>query len=252
MEGSPGTAIVCSTRSGQVALDGDLDNSPFASSMINAMSESGKSFAEVMSDVVKQTYTATDKRQCPIVNGTLLSEFVFNPNGAQIKKIVSNIPKKQVDSQPAVATQHPAPAVMAVESTYDGVNAIIRNPRRSGNKVMVDIVLTNKTAKSISGSFCGKEPCFGFDDYRIAAWDDQGNEYSFEGNGKIKIFKGTDRMWDVSINLPPNVPVKYTLCIDEVPSSVTALPLLTISFRGLNPYESYGQTLMRARNLPIE
>ncbi len=253
MEGSPGTAIICSTRSGQVALDGDTDNSPFATSMINAMAESGKGFSEMMSDVVKLTYASTDKRQCPIVNGTLLSEFVFNPNGAQINKLMASASKKHVaaPSEPAVSSK-PAYTAPSAECSYDGVSVRIQSPRRSGNKLLVDIVITNKTSQSMSGGFCGKEPCFGFDDYMIAAWDDQGNEYAYEGNHKIKLFKGTDRMWNLDINLPPEVPVKYTLCIEDVPSSVVSLPLLTISFRGLDPYQSYGQTLVKARNLPIQ
>lgn len=252
MEGSPGTAIICSTRSGQVALDGAADNSPFASSMINAMADSGKSFSEMISNVVKQTYTATDKRQCPIVNGTLLSEFVFNPNGAQIKKIAAEVSEREIAPAPAPQISQVAQAAPSAESSYEGIKAMINKPRRSGSKLLVDIVITNKTSKAISGKFVGKEPCMGFDEYQIAAWDDLGNEYTFEGGNKIKLFKGTERMWNTDINLPPEVPVKYTLCIDDVPSSATALPLLTIAFRGIDPYQSYGQTLIRVRNLPLQ
>ena len=78
MEGSPGAVIVFSTESGKVALDGDGDNSPFAASLLNNLSANAL-FLETMNNVVLETYDATDHKQYPLIIGSPLTKFNFNP-----------------------------------------------------------------------------------------------------------------------------------------------------------------------------
>lgn len=79
MEGEAGDVIIFSTQSGKVALDGEGDNSPFASSLLQNLSKGSTSFSETMNGVVRDTYQATQQKQYPLIIGTLLTDFNFNP-----------------------------------------------------------------------------------------------------------------------------------------------------------------------------
>lgn len=270
MEGAPGTAIVCSTRSGQVALDGETDNSPFAASFINALAEKGKNFSELMSNVGKATYQATDSKQCPIVSGMLLDDFVFNPTGAQITPVsakaataaapATTVAKASPAASTAVATTTAAAtsapkAVVAsnvsVQCDVPDFQVRVSPGKRIGNNVWVDVVFVNGGPKSKTFGFCGKEPCAGYDDYMTAAWDDNGDSYELDRGG-IFVLKGDERMYNLEITAPSGVPVKYRLKINDVPASVRSFPMLSIAFRGLMPGESYGQAVVKVRNLPVQ
>lgn len=264
MEGNPGTAVICSTRSGQVALDGDSDNSPFTTAFVNALADRGRGFSDMMSRVVKSTYDITDRRQCPIVNGTLLSDFVFNPVGTAIRTLtsvassavaaaVSTAPAPQPAYQQQSAYQQPAPPsvpAIIVENDVPNLAVSVAPARRAGNNVMVDIVFTNMGSKAKKCSFVDKEPCAGYDDYVTTAWDLNGDSYEMRGGG-MTLMKGEERLWDAP-TLPSGVPVKITLVIHNVPRNVNMFAMLSMAFRDLMPGESYGQALMRVRNLPIQ
>lgn len=86
MEGGIGSVIVFSTQSGKTADDGEGDNSPFAASLINNLSDP-VSFSETMTNVVKDTYEITDHQQYPLVVGSLINDFRFNPSGNELKKV---------------------------------------------------------------------------------------------------------------------------------------------------------------------
>lgn len=268
MEGNPGTAVICSTRSGQVALDGDSDNSPFTSAFVNALGEKGRGFSDMMSRVVKSTYEATDRRQCPIVNGTLLSDFIFNPSGTTIRTLTSKAVQPGQATQQAQTTQpvrqsqpaqqkqvapqtQPQPSLPVVQHDVPDLRIGVTNALRVGKNVFIDVVFINDGAKSAKAGFVGREPCAGYDDYITCAWDSNGDEYRLDG-GKITLFKGQERMYNYSLVLPPGVPVKVRMMISDVPAGVTSFPMLTIAFRDLMPYESYGQALVRVRNVSIQ
>lgn len=121
--------------------------------------------------------------------------------------------------------------------------------KRVGKNVCVEVVFINEGEKSKKASFVGKEPCVGFDDYVTAAWDTDGEVYEME-RGAIAAFKGEDRLYG-SFNMPEGVPVKVRLMIYNVPESVTRFPMLSMAFRDLMPFTSYGQALIKARNVPI-
>lgn len=263
IEGNPGTAVICSTRSGQVALDGDSDNSPFTTAFVNALSDRGRGFSDMMSRVVKSTYDITDRRQCPIVNGTLLSDFVFNPVGTAIRTLtsvassavaaaVSAAPEPQSAYQQS-AYQQPVPSslpAIMVENDVPNLAVSVAPARRAGKNVLVDIIFTNMGSQAKKCTFVDKEPCAGYDDYVTTAWDLSGNSYEMNGGG-MTLMKGEERLWSAP-TLPSGVPVKITLVIHNVPRNVNMFAMLSMAFRDMMPGESYGQALMRVRNLPIQ
>ncbi|MDE6859552.1 MAG: caspase family protein [Duncaniella sp.] len=264
MEGNPGTAIICSTRSGQVALDGETDNSPFTTAFVNALADRGRGFADMMSRVVKSTYDITERRQCPIVNGTLLSDFIFNPIGTTIRTLTSvasnavassslgasSVSSSAPAATTAVAPSRPAAPQIGVECDVPGLTIKVSPGKRSGKNVLIDVVFINNTSDAMKAGFVGKEPCAGYDDYVTSAWDINGDVYGLE-QGDIWVLKGNDRLYE-PLTLPLGVPVKVRLVVRGVAGGVTLFPLLSMAFRDLMPYESYGQALVRVRNLPIQ
>jgi len=78
MEGFPGMVITFSTRAGQTADDGKGYNSPFAKAFLDNLSGS-YSFQDMMSRVANDTYNNTNQVQYPVVIGTLMTNFIFNP-----------------------------------------------------------------------------------------------------------------------------------------------------------------------------
>lgn len=74
-----GTFISYSTQPGNVALDGDGRNSPFASALLKYMRQPGKSLTSVMIDVRKDVVAATSGKQVPWDHSALTGEFFFDP-----------------------------------------------------------------------------------------------------------------------------------------------------------------------------
>lgn len=75
-----GTFISYSTQPGNVALDGEGRNSPFAAALVNRMASPGKSLTSLMIDVRKDVVAATDGKQVPWDHSALTGEFFFDPN----------------------------------------------------------------------------------------------------------------------------------------------------------------------------
>lgn len=156
MEGAPGTAIVCSTRSGQVALDGDTDNSPFAASFINALNEKGRNFSDMMNRVGQATYQATAAKQCPIVSGMLLEDFVFNPSGTQIAQVRAKA------SAPAAGNHRMSDNAGAVPNRNNsGQTSTMQKKTYNSNYTLDDLVAYhggNKNNSEVSSSRPAAQP----------------------------------------------------------------------------------------------
>ena len=74
-----GTFISYSTQPGNVALDGDGRNSPFAAALSKRMSEPGRNLTSVMIDVRKDVIASTSGKQVPWDHSALTGEFYFDP-----------------------------------------------------------------------------------------------------------------------------------------------------------------------------
>lgn len=131
MEGAPGAVIVFSTESGKVALDGEGDNSPFAASLLKNITANA-SFLESMNNVVLDTYETTGHRQYPLIIGSPLTKFNFNP-GASAVKPSQRQPEKPVQPTPAVSA--PIPTVTAGNTATQNATTAKAGTSSSANLV---------------------------------------------------------------------------------------------------------------------
>jgi hypothetical protein len=74
-----GTFISYSTQPGNVALDGEGRNSPFANALLKRMQEPGKSLTSLMIDVRRDVVAVTGGKQVPWDHSALTGEFYFDP-----------------------------------------------------------------------------------------------------------------------------------------------------------------------------
>ena len=179
MEGGAGTVIVFSTESGKTAGDGEGDNSPFAESLIRNLGVASPSFSETMTAVVRDTYEATEHKQCPLVIGTPLTDFRFNPSADGSVSTSRNTSTRQLRPETQSQTKQP-------ESTTTST------PPRANNSVNTQAAaeLVSK-GKSLVKKFNAEEAV---DYFKRAA--DQGNveahyclgELYYNGNGVRKSF----------------------------------------------------------------
>lgn len=80
MEGSAGTIISFSTKSGEYASDGlESDNSPFTISLLKYIDEPNVKLQDLWRNVMQYTLEITDHKQEPTYSGILLEDFYFNP-----------------------------------------------------------------------------------------------------------------------------------------------------------------------------
>lgn len=94
MEGDINTVIVFSTASGYTASDGEGENSPFTTALIQNLIKPSKLYLETLNNVVRDTYNATGREQAPLMSGTLIINFVFQPEQT------ATAPKTQKSSGP--------------------------------------------------------------------------------------------------------------------------------------------------------
>ena len=80
--GGEGSVIAFATSPGDVALDGEGENSPFTSALIRHIDTPNASIQTVMTRVTGDVYDATEKRQRPWVNASLIGEVFLNKSTA--------------------------------------------------------------------------------------------------------------------------------------------------------------------------
>jgi len=76
--GGEGSVIAFATSPGDVALDGEGDNSPFTSALIRHIDTPNVSIQTVMTRVTGDVYETTERRQRPWVNASLIGEVFLN------------------------------------------------------------------------------------------------------------------------------------------------------------------------------
>lgn len=80
---SKGTFIAFATEPNNVALDGDGRNSPFTSALLENLERPGIEISTLMTDVRRSVYQATDGKQLPWTNSSLLEHFYFKEKGPE-------------------------------------------------------------------------------------------------------------------------------------------------------------------------
>ena len=79
-----GTFIAYSTQPGNVAVDGDGRNSPFAKALVTHMSAKGRNLTSTMIEVRKDVVAATGGQQVPWDHSSLTRDFYFQPGEADL------------------------------------------------------------------------------------------------------------------------------------------------------------------------
>ena len=92
VESGLGTLITFATQPGNVALDGDGVNSPFAAGMLKHMETPGLDVALVMRRVREDVISATSGSQIPWSNSSLTGSFIFKDRPKEESKPVAATP----------------------------------------------------------------------------------------------------------------------------------------------------------------
>ncbi len=79
MDAPAGAIIAFSTAPGQVALDGDGGNSPYATALVQAMTRPGLSIERVFKTARNAVYQSTNGLQIPWESSSLFTDFSFTP-----------------------------------------------------------------------------------------------------------------------------------------------------------------------------
>lgn len=78
-----GTLIAYATAPGDVALDGDTNNSPYTTALVKAISNgSGKTIESVFKTARREVLSATDDKQVPWETSSITGDFYFHPSSS--------------------------------------------------------------------------------------------------------------------------------------------------------------------------
>ncbi len=105
--GGSGSVIAFSTSPGDVALDGDGQNSPFTTALLKHIDEPNASIQTVMTRVTGDVYNETDRRQRPWVNASLIGEVFLNKTANQQ---VASLEQGTTGAQTSASTAPAAPS----------------------------------------------------------------------------------------------------------------------------------------------
>ena len=121
-----GTLIAFATDPKSTALDGKPgDNSPFTKALLAHIEDPGVPVGTVMDRVRADVFEATNKRQTPWVNTSIIGEFFLNPAEAAPK------PAEQPAQVAALAPQSPSPFAVAHAERQAQENKLWESAERS-------------------------------------------------------------------------------------------------------------------------
>lgn len=282
MEGSVGSVIVFSTQSGQVALDGDGDNSPFAYSLMKNIVQPDEGFSNVMTNVVRDTYVMTEQKQFPLMVGTLISDFRFNAPGTRVEGPKGNQPRvSEPKSQPtgepdstsgttkpgdsgsksgntggnnsaessqptsSSTTANPNISQPKVTSAAPEIEAYVESCRMSGGFLIVDLYIINKTSKDRELMILESDG-----NNKTALYDVDGNRY-FASERSLKVISSGETMGNAFyIKTPKNIPVKVQLRVPEA-AETDKIARIDIALRGLPTGGAYGNGTIKIFDIPV-
>lgn len=240
MEAGRGSVILFSTESGRVALDGEGDHSPFATALLSNIMKPGLQFSDVVNGIVRDTYNATEKKQYPMLVGTLLTDFSFNSSGsaATSGSVAQSVPAATSSSTPATHRQEPEEPVYQFVKTPSNIDIRPISTRCSGGKCIMEFAVTNLGRKLVSPGVVERE------DRESFMIDSEGNTYSFRS------FGGGGN-WMALGSLPPGVPVRKRVVINDFDPEVTSFATMFFNFRSTGNGAMYGIDQMELRNVPM-
>ncbi len=89
-----GTFISFATAPGQVAADGDGNNGLFTSKLLEHLQTPGLKIEEVFKRTTADVYTASNERQAPWVQYSVIGDFYFAPERLSLLQELSVKPKE--------------------------------------------------------------------------------------------------------------------------------------------------------------
>lgn len=115
--GGEGSVIAFATSPGDVALDGEGDNSPFTSALIRHIDTPNVSIQTVMTRVTGDVYDETEKRQRPWVNASLIGEVFLNKRAEAQGTEVASLGNTATSTPQATTTAPSTASTAATQST---------------------------------------------------------------------------------------------------------------------------------------
>jgi uncharacterized caspase-like protein len=136
--GGEGAVIAFSTSPGDVALDGEGQNSPFTNALLRHIDEPDVSIQTVMTRVTGDVFKETDERQRPWVNASLIGEVFLN----KTEQVAALTPATQNVQSDAVATVPSAVSVPANAAlAWEREKAVWDATESTGTKAAYDAYL---------------------------------------------------------------------------------------------------------------
>jgi len=120
--GGEGSVIAFATSPGDVALDGDGQNSPFTAALLRHIDTPNTPIQSVMTRVTGDVYRETDERQRPWVNASLIGEVFLNKTVET--SAASTTTQVAALQSPTTAVATPAPSATTAVTTGPAANVI--------------------------------------------------------------------------------------------------------------------------------
>lgn len=119
-----GTFVAYSTQPGNVALDGDGQNSPFTAALLRHMREPGADVHAVMRRVRGDVQRATSDQQIPWENSSLVDELAFNAAGVNVAPSSAVSPAGPATAVPPSPTAPPPARPSPVVESFSFVTGL--------------------------------------------------------------------------------------------------------------------------------
>ena len=146
-----GTFISFATAPGQIAADGEGSNGLFTSKLLDHIDTLGLKIEEVFKRTTADVYSASNKRQAPWVQYSVIGDFYFAPGNIAPATVdvkpSQQAPKKQIKQEPAVVLSGEAAKKKLLET-----NACVSCDLRGANLDGVDISGADLRSATLRGA----------------------------------------------------------------------------------------------------
>ena len=139
-----------------------------------------------------------------------------------------------------------AQAPLKIVTNHPDFKINIKRCAASGKTVIIDLILTNEGATDVE-----KIIGYGGRMYHTEAYDSDGNIYQ-QNNVKVRVANRSEYNgeWSGEFMIPVGVPMRYSICIENVPVSAESIARLNLHFEC--PKWGLGENkLVKISNIPI-
>lgn len=138
-----GSMVAFSTAPGQVAADGEGENSPYTSALVDVLAQPGMKIEDVFKRVRERVYETSGGQQVPWESSSILGDFYFSGGQSSVEPIPGVTVTPPAEPGIAVAAPEPEPVVQpeAPKSAGMRIATGICSDTSDGTKYCVDSVL---------------------------------------------------------------------------------------------------------------